>query len=324
MNRSDRPWLIAFAVGVATWLFAQLLSMALFSRFTMTHQQFTFVMVATTLGAIAIAVATGQASSLVEESVARAEQSASRPGTAWPEHEPMMRFRNEAPGAPLWDPSPREVIAPIEGQILHRRLGIAARELITRDGEYEPLDGLDLSDRGESFQAVVHCLCGDGETAPNQWLIIVRDPEKTGDEVSTTTWDRPPVTEPSVLAAVVTFKKGTRNWMISVHELHALDAAYVAGRALAAWLKVADERDLAFAGTKATARLQSDGITWDITLDVPTTEGEAEDAYERLSELLSALRVPVQVCAYGALPDTDAGEGHEATDGRQDGTHDDK
>jgi hypothetical protein len=345
MTKSDRALLVGGGVGVATWLFGLIVTMALFPRDTMTTGGITFVIVVVTLGAIAIGVVTGAAWSRVEESAARVEEWASRPisarPAAWPEHPPTVRFRNERPGALVWGvgmASPRQVIARIEGQLLHRRLVLAAREFITRDAEFAPLDGLDLSDRGEPFQAVVRCLRGDQENALNRWLIIVRDPDKVGDEFSATTSGAPPVTQPSVLAAVVTFKKGTGNWRISVDELHALDAAYVAGCAVSAWQKVARERDLATAGTTATAKLDRDGITWDITLHVLTTEGDAEDTVDRLDDLLGELRAPVDVWAVGALPDidddaeeeerdasnADEGNSHDAAGDQQDDARDDK
>jgi hypothetical protein len=125
--------------------------------------------------------------------------------------------------------------------------------------------------------------------------------------------------------------------MISVDELHALDAAYVAGCAVSAWHKVARERDLATAGTTATAKLGRDGITWDVKLHVLTTEGDAEGAVNRLDDLLGELHAVINVRAEGALPDLDdeaeeegdacggsEGNSHDAAGDQQDYARDDK
>jgi hypothetical protein len=247
------------------------------------------------------------------------EQRASR---AWPQQQPDLRFSDQQPNTVWWGlgmASPRVTLARIEGGLLHRRLVLAAREFISRDGEYDPFDGLDVVDGGEPFQAVVRSLRGK----PHRWLIIVRDPAKVSEEFSATTSGPPVVSEPAVLAAVVRYKQATRNWQITVEELHALDAAYVAGCALVAWQQVARERDLATAGTTATAKLDQDedGITWDITLHVLTSERDAEDAVDRLDDLLGDLRVPLDVWAESALP---ADDGQDSTASQADRDRDDE
>lgn len=77
---------------------------------------------------------------------------------------------------------------------------------------------------------------------------------------------------------------------------------------MSAWHHVARGRGLASDGTTAKAKLRDDGILWDITLRVPTTQSLANRAQYRLSQLLSELRVPVHVRVEGAPVDVADGD----------------
>ena len=130
-----------------------------------------------------------------------------------------------------------------------------------------------------------------------------------------TTSATPVATAPAVVAAVVRYERGARHWKIGVEELHALDAAYVAGCAVSAWAEVARERQFSPAGATATAKLSEDGITW--LIHVLTTQRDAEDAHARLQDLLGELRAPIDIWVEVALPEDD-GNGDPAIEAHPD------
>jgi hypothetical protein len=277
MRQIERALMIAGGTWVAALTFGGLFALALLppERVTLTNYFVTLV------GALALGLVAGAASWRVDDG---------RRSAAWPERPPSVRFSNAEPESWLDFDSPRAVIGQIEGSLLHRRLGLALPALVTNGTPVAPLDGLPLRDGGAAFQAVVGRLSAAKEEKPARWLIIVRDPSRAGDVCTVDECGNRLVRKPSVLAAVATLTRGERNWDLSVEELHALDARYVAECALWAWFD--DGVDLP---RTVTAELDSDGITWLITLHVPASEGNASIAMARVAAVLKELRVPFEV-----------------------------
>src|SRR5262245_30524493 len=121
-------------------------------------------------------------------------------------------FADEKPPTLDWGPgtaSPREVLAAIEGHRVHRRIVRAAETLAGCAMAIGPVRGLGLTDEDGAFQAHVRCVDAEPASAVvKRCVIIVRDPARAGEEFAGATgklaaWPR--VTDPSVLAGVVTY-----------------------------------------------------------------------------------------------------------------------
>lgn len=244
-----------------------------------------------------------------------------------------LRFSAKQPPGLRWGPglvAPRDTIAALEGGVLHRRLAVAARRLILDDGAYAPLDGFDLIDRGEPFQAVVRrlrskdddapsqrltkwfkavtaWLRGEEDDQPNRWLIIVRDPSVANAKFTTAASRRAPrVTQgPSMLAAVVTYVRGDRTWRATVEELHEFDPVSVAELGLDVLTYVASLTGLRVDGATVQATLNDDGVTWDIRCEAPITPHQADVIKAKVAVELDELPVPVDVWVRGTSSDAD-------------------